>query len=201
MNKPAYLVEGDLEQKFIQNICQGSPVQKINCNGDETSLDAIAKRVGSLGRLLHKRHSPLIVVFDREGRSETSEEIEIALAEKLKSEKLEVPVIIGVPDRNIESWILADPYSFNESANVAIPPDSNFEGKCGKASIKKILNGKSNYVETIHGVKWLKSSRAIEIQKNSPSFRRLATTLSKLECWWLKDLQLPLDVNQQSIPQ
>jgi Domain of unknown function (DUF4276) len=194
MNNPAYLVEGDLEQKFIQNVCQGAPVQKINCNGDETSLDAIAKRVGSLGRLLHKRHTPIIVIFDREGRKEESEDIELQFREKLKSENLNVPVIIGVPDRNIETWILADPEQFSASANVSNVSDQcRFEGKCGKANIKKLLKNKATYVETIDGVKWLKSSRPNEIQKNSPSFRRFAAALAKLNCWWLKELHLSLN--------
>src|ERR1044072_2910006 len=104
MTRPAYLVEGDLEQKFIQNTCPGCKVQKINCNGDDVSLEAIAKRVGSLGRFAHTRHSPLIVIFDRERRDETSEQIEAKFREILTHEQIQVPIIVGIPDRDTESW-------------------------------------------------------------------------------------------------
>jgi hypothetical protein len=84
---PAYIVEGDLEQKFIQNVCPGCSVRRLNCNGRDVSLEAIARRVGTLGRLLHKRHSPIIVVFDREGRPEPSEQIEETLRQTILAQE------------------------------------------------------------------------------------------------------------------
>jgi len=193
MNKPAYLVEGDLEQKFVQNICPNSPVKKINCNGDSTSVEAIAKRVGTLGRLLHKRYAPLIVVVDREGREQSAKDLQAALAGELALEKLDVPVIIGIPDRNIESWILADYQMFLQSAELkAAGPNPSFEGHNGKSVIKKALGEGKTYVETIHGVSWLKSARPALMAKHSPSFNRFFSALAGLECWWLKQLHLPL---------
>jgi hypothetical protein len=193
MNRPGYLVEGDLEQKFIQQICPGHPVQKINCNGNQTSIEAIAKRVGTLGRLLHKRCSPLVVVFDREGREESAEDIGRQFEHSLAQEKIDVPVIIGIPDRNIESWILADYPTFLVSAGLPqSSPVLSFEGRNGKSSIKNALGTGKSYVETIHGVAWLKAARPSTMQTNSPSFRRLFAALAALDCWWLKQLQLPL---------
>jgi len=55
-----------------------------------------------LGRLLHKRHSVLVVVFDREGRTESSENIKLVFIQILKAEGIQIPVIIGIPDRDIE---------------------------------------------------------------------------------------------------
>jgi Domain of unknown function (DUF4276) len=199
MNKPAYLVEGDLEQKFVQNTCPGSPVKKINCNGERTSLEAIAKRVETLGRLLHKRHSPLIVVFDREGREESSENLEKTFLEVLAQEKIDVPVIVGIPDKNLEAWILADYEMFLQSAKLgASTPISDFEGRNGKSVIKQLLGDGKSYVETIDGVAWLKAARPDVMQKYSPSFNRLFSALSNLDCWWLKSLELPLTANTDS---
>jgi hypothetical protein len=193
MIKPAYLVEGDLEQKFVQNVCPGCPVQKINCNGETTSLEAISKRVGTLGRLLHKRHSPLIVVFDREGREESAENLEKAFRKVLVQEQIDVPVIVGIPDRNIEAWILADYEMFLQSSGSAASSlITSCEGRNGKSVIKQTLADGKAYVETIDGVAWLKAARPAVMQQHSPSFNRLFSTLSNLDCWWLKDLQLPL---------
>jgi len=200
MSKPAYLVEGDLEQKYIQSTCPGCPVKKINCNGIATSIDAIAKRVGTLGRLLHKRFSPLIVIFDREGREESAEHLERTFREVLSQEKIDVPVVVGIPDRNVETWILADYEMFLQSAKMeASSPLSPFEGRNGKSIIKQTLGEGKSYVETIDGVAWLKAARPAVIQECSPSFNRLFSALSDLECWWLKQLQLPLAEHADAI--
>jgi hypothetical protein len=201
MNKPAYLVEGHLEQKFIQNICPGCPVRKINCNGDDTNIEAIAKRVGTLGRLLHKRYSPLVIVFDREGREKSSEELEKAFKEILAQEKIDVPVIVGIPDRDIEAWILADYEMFTQSAGLGtITPFSTFEGRKGKSVIKQALCYGKSYVETIDGVAWLKAARAAVMKEHSPSFKRLLTALFELDCWWLRELEFGLTINLDSTP-
>ena len=193
MINPAYLVEGDLEQKFIQNVCPGYPVRKINCNGDDVSLEAIGKRVGTLGRLLHKRHSPLVVVFDRERRAEPAQSIEVRLGEILKQEDIQVPVLIGVADRHIENWILADYEMFAQSARLSKKLlVESFEGKKGKSALKKALGRNRSYVETIDGVAWLRSARPAVIAQNSPSFRRLAEALVGLQCPWLNQCQLGL---------
>lgn len=197
MNRPGYLVEGDLEQKFIQNVCPGCPVRKINCNGKTTSIQAIAKRVGTLGRLLHKTCSPLIIVLDRENREQSSEQMEKELGAAIEQEKIDVPVVLGIPDRNIESWILADNEMLFQVAGIVtktVPPFC--EGKNGKSLIKHALCGGRTYVETIDGVQWLKAARPAVMQKNSPSFSRFFSALSELDCRWLKQLELPLTANQ-----
>lgn len=193
MIKPAYLVEGDLEQKFIQSICPGFVVQRINCNGRRTSIEAIAKRVGSLGRLLHKRCSVLIVVFDREAREKGVEALENEFLEALVEEKIDVPVIVGIPDRNVEAWILADSEMFLQSSRISGDIKISIsEGQNGKSIIKKALGDGRNYVETIDGVAWLKAARPEIMRANSVSFSRLFSRLSGLECRWLKQLQLGL---------
>lgn len=191
MIKPAFLVEGDLEQNFIQITCPGVPVQKIGCNGDSVTIEAIAKRVGTLGRLLHKRCSVLIVIFDREQRIETALQIETAFIAALKNEGIQVPVIVGIPDRDIESWILADPEAFAQSARITVPDFTiPIDGTKGKTQIKKLIGTGRSYVETIDGVRWLKSCRASEMKSKSHSFGRFAASLKDLSCWWLNDRQL-----------
>lgn len=191
MSNPGFLVEGDLEQKFIQNICPKSPVRKINCNGDDVSIEAIARRVGTLGRLLQKRWRPLIVVFDREQRYASGTEIETQFREALDREDLKVPIIVGIPDRDTETWILADPERFALSAGIQISAISQaYEGKKGKTEIKKLLHGRRGYVETIDGVSWLKQARPVTMKRNSPSFAHFAAALDDLRCWWLQEEHL-----------
>ena len=191
MIKPAFLVEGDLEQKFVQNTCPGCPVQKINCNGDDVSVASIAKRVGTLGRLLHKKHSPLVVVFDREKRTDSPDEIESLFRKELQAEDIQVPVIVGIPDRDIENWILADLEVFQQAIGANPGDDKTiYEGQKGKTIIKKQLGQGRSYVETIDGVAWLKSCRPDIMSKNSFSFAKFAEALSGISCWWLKQHHL-----------
>lgn len=192
MTKPAYLVEGDLEQKFIQSTCIGCVVRKINLNGENVSIQAIAKRVGTLGRLLHKRSSPIIVVFDRENRKESVEEIEDLFNKCISSENIDVPIILGIPDRNLENWILSDYDMISEQfPDFKVTGDlSGYEGKNGKAIIKKLF-GSEKYIETIHGVQLLKSTRSSIIYKNSQSFSRFYSALN-VRCQWLQQSSLPV---------
>jgi hypothetical protein len=43
MNRPAFLVEGKMEQLIVQSLCQGAPVRLINCNGDNVALGSVCK--------------------------------------------------------------------------------------------------------------------------------------------------------------
>jgi hypothetical protein len=53
MSNPAYLIDGHLEKKVIQQICPGAIVRILQCNGRDVSLQAIANRVASHCRLFH----------------------------------------------------------------------------------------------------------------------------------------------------
>ena len=191
-SKPAFLVEGSLEQKFIQQICPNCPVQKINCNGEDVCLDSIAKRVGTLGRLLHKRFSPIIVIFDREMRKETSDQLRDQFKKAIAHEKIQVPIIVGIPDRDIEAWILSDFEFFAQAAGIdreLLTP--SYEGQKGKTVIRGLIGAKRKYIETVDGVTWLKSCRATVMAQNSQSFQNLFRGLRRISCWWLDQQDLP----------
>jgi len=192
MNNPAFLVEGDLEQKFVQNVCPKSPVRRINCNGKTVEISEIAKRVGTLGRLLHKRYSPLVVVFDREKRPESCEDIERIFRTSLEQEDIDVPVLVGIPDRDIENWILADFEIFVNVTKIEKPTAKiHFEGKKGKSEIRKLLPPNKTYVETIDGVSWLRRCRPTKMIC-SASFDRFAKVMKEIPCWWLSENKFEL---------
>ena len=192
MSKPAFLVEGDLEQMFVQNVCPKVPVQKIGLNGESVSLAAIAKRVGTLGRLLQKKgYRPLVIVFDRERRSVTCQEIEEDLRTHLVAEDITTELIIGIPDRDIENWILADHEMFATCTGAnSSDCEGPFEGAKGKAKIRELLPKGGSYVETIEGVAWLKKCRPRQMAARSASFSRFAEALRGLGCWWLQPASL-----------
>ncbi len=185
-NKPAFLVEGRMEKLIVESLCPGSAVRIINCNGDEVSLEAIAKRIGSLSRLIQNRFSPIIVIIDREARDAPSSKIRRDLSALLTQEHINVPIVVGVPDRMIENWILADAGTFatiiNRKSNAI---SESFEGTAGEARLKELLPDNITYVKTIQGVEWFKSCDADTICQNSASFREFANAIADVKCPWL----------------
>jgi hypothetical protein len=193
MNKPAFLVEGAMEQQIVQDLCPGAAVRLLNCNGDQVALAAIASRVGTLARLLQKRFSPIFVVFDRERRAATTTQLRVELQKLVAQERISVPIVIGIPDRMIENWILADLESLSRAARIErtlFTPA--FEGTCGEAKLKEMLPKDSVYVKTINGVRWFANGNPEVMKQNSPSFREFAEALSPVACRWLAQKRLVL---------
>lgn len=183
MNEPAFLVDGNLEQRFIQNVCPNKKVRILNCNGEQVSISAIAKRIATQYRLLIKKCSPIIVVIDRESRDETPHQICSELYRYLSEENISDNLIIGVADRMIENWILADKKNISKFANIAEDSIPNIEGKHGKGFIKNII---PDYNETTTGVELLKKSNPHRML-NSESFKNFFDSIyDKIDCWWLK---------------
>lgn len=189
MTKIGFLVDGQMEQDVIQALCPGSPVRRINCNGDAVAVAAIAKRVASLARLMQRRCKKLIVVFDREKRKESSIALEQEFMACLKDEGFEGNITAVVADRCTENWILADSSSL--ATHLAVHPEricGPFESKNGVSEMRKILPRGKKYEKIIDGVRWLCMANPRTVAKNSESFRRLYDILKPLDCVWLNSL-------------
>jgi hypothetical protein len=169
----AFIVDGLTEKKIIQRLCQGSVVRTTGLNGKDVALNAIAKATYSLIRLFRDRHYPVIIVVDREGRSEPSEWIEQELTRLLvKLGANQQDLIISCPDRMIENWMLGDPKYFHEIYDVelALP----HEGQHGKKEIRRLLKQKKiSYHETTLGVEIFTTIDPRAVASNSESFARL----------------------------
>lgn len=172
-----------MEQRFITQVCKGQPVRRIGCNGDQVSMAGMAKHLAPLLRLLENRY-PRVVFFDRERRDESC----VELAEQLlvELEKYEVSVenlVIGVADRTIENWILADS-GLPETVDCLSAGTSNIEGQFGKSLMRNAMNASSGYKETTTGLMLLKSMRPSVARINSESLSHFLDQLD-FPCWWL----------------
>ena len=183
MTRPAFLVDGHLEKKVVQNLCPGSVVRIINCNGDSVKLKVIAKKIASQIRLLGNRNYPIVIVIDRENRTESASQISKSLQDELAMHDLSVEIIIGVADRMIENWILADKQMLSEEFPNTINTNIPVEGSHGKNKIKKIF---PSYHETTDGVKLFLKADPIKIYRNSQSFKSFVEKINHVECNWLK---------------
>jgi len=184
MSDPAFLVDGHLEKKFIQQICPGKTVRILNCNGKDVHMSAIAERIATQCRLLKGKYYPIIIVIDRECRDESFLEIKNSLTQEVKNLQVNDQLIIAVADRMIENWIVADIATVSKYSSKVVS-HKEYDGKHGKNILTKILK---NYHETTDGVSLLVSCYASRIRANSPSFGSFYDELAENkieECWWL----------------
>ena len=183
MTRPAYLVDGHLEKTFIQRTCRRNTVVRLlQCNGEDVAVQAIAKRIVTHCRLLHGRCRPIIVVLDREGRDTSAEQLSADIIVEVQKGGVDDEIIIGVADRNIENWILADVDTVQKlypNVTLDIPSPDGFNGK---SKLRKALG---TYHETTMGVDLLLRCRSSSM-RSSPSFSRFLKKVQHLDCWWLE---------------
>lgn len=186
--KTVFIVEGELEKKFLSRQCNDKLViRKIQSNGNKVSVDCIAKMVKSILRLI-RNPGDIFVVIDREGRDETSEELEQLIHGKILAAVPGIVLSVHVADRMIENWILADGKALS-SENLEIEGVlSGFEGCGGKARIKAAFKkNNSSYSETVDGVRLLERCIPAVIAQNSASFSRFYQELLQKVgfCGWV----------------
>ncbi len=184
-NKALVLVDGDMEKKFFQAICNDIVVQKIGLNGDAVQIKAIADRVVSLFRLQNNRCEFLVVVFDRERRKEGPLELVSELRTALvacgvPSDKL----YVGCADRCTEGWIMCDLEIVAEYLNCDDP--GMIQPGQTKGCLKRACREHGlYYTETIEGVELMRKVRPSQIAEKSESFANFFGSIGD-ECWWLK---------------
>jgi len=182
MNNPAFLVDGNLEQKFIQRSCPGKTVNRINCNGEDVEVSAIVSRIATQCRLLGNKYYPIVVIIDRESRDISTEELCTQILAGLRGEGITDKLIVAASNRMIENWILADPEVVRQHPNFQKAPPAKCEGLNGKKLMKECIR---YYHETTIGVDLLLKCRASYLRKNSESFAYLYKKLPSKRCWWL----------------
>lgn len=182
MSNAAFLVDGHLEQIFIQRICPNRPVRRINCNGKNVSVVAIVARIAMQCRLLSSRYHPVIIVIDREDRDLTANEFATELLDHIRASGVNDNIIIGIADRMIENWILADHDALNQYPGKRQNIPTSCEGDHGKNIIKSCLN---HYHETTVGVELLETCKPSTMIANSPSFKSFYEQLPKNCVFWL----------------
>lgn len=172
--KLVFIVEGDLEKKFLEKQCKSHfIIRKIPSNGDSVSVVRIIAMIKAIIELINNP-GDIFVIIDREGRSETSEELEQFIFDGLVGAAPGSQFSIHVADRMIENWIIAEQrVLISENLEVEIN-SGKFEGCGGKAKLKAAFKKiDSSYSETVDGVRLLERCIPSIIAKNSPSFSRL----------------------------
>lgn len=175
----AFLVDGHTEQRFIQRICPKKTVQRINLNGSSVGASAIAKRIATQVRLWGGKYFPIIIIIDLEDRDVSHTEFADDLVAELRNQGIEDSLIVGVADRMIENWIVADAQLLGWD-DVPVVTD----GIHGAGKLKEL---KGVYDKAGDGPDLLSRARPSRIRARSPSFDALFNKLPILPgCHWLQ---------------
>lgn len=184
MTEPAFFVDGHMESRIIKKIGCNYPVRRIDTNGRDVSVEAIAKKIELLYRTLNNKNYPIIIIVDRECREINCKVFRENIEKSMEDRGLDLTQFkICVCDRMIENWILADPEMLANKYERF--KRKNYEGELGKAVIKKLFRPENPYNESTDGVNMFVEARASEMRKNSASFSVLYQYLDD-ECWWKK---------------
>ena len=181
MPSPVFLVEGQTEKLFIEQLCPGAKILRLEINGRNVAIDAIVARAASLIRLQQGRTSPSIILFDREERPEPANAIAQEFSNKLGRILPAERIVVGVADRMIENWILADWDSLRSLVPNLPQAPTTTDGLKGNVVLRRLLG---SYSKTLDGPRLLRSARATFIQLQSQSFAAFRAQLT-VPCPWL----------------
>lgn len=176
MPKPAFIVDGFTEKALVQALCPGHPIIRTNLNGRDVKITAIVQNIAVQIRLLNNRNHPIVVLVDKEQRSETAAEIVTSITDGLREAGLkDQDIRVGVADRMLENWIAAD----WQSLAGETPRPTAIEGANGSALIKRV---KGRYHKVTDGVELFLNANPVEMYRNSDSFRAFVQVLGDIEC-------------------
>ena len=178
---PAFIVDGFTEQIIIQQLCPNRPIKR-SINGKDVSLKRTAAEIVTIIRVLNNRYYPIVILTDREKRPDDFLTVATALKreidEQLTSKNIAADIRVGVADRMIENWLLADAEALDNP--LGIPTET--DGFGGKGLMKKIM---PTYSETVDGPALFFKADALKMYENSPSFKHFVNQLEDLNCPYL----------------
>lgn len=181
MSNPAFIVDGFTEFRIIQKLCPRQPVRRTDLNGRDVTIKAMALKIASIIRLLGNRYYPIVILTDKEERNINFADMSTSLRTELISAGVtDQDLRIGVADRMLESWIIAD--WFNLTGQNENEPEAT-DGMHGTSIIKRI---KGSYDKVVDGVDLFCSCDLAKIYAKSPSFRHFADQLENINCSYLQ---------------
>lgn len=171
-----------MERQFVNSNFKYIRVVPLD-NGISWSIDQICNKISTTYRALNL-NCTVIVWLDREGRTETSEQIRDQIYQALINLGAEPQNIrIMVCDRMTENVILADEKVIAELFEID-DYEYSHEGQNGKYILKEFYKNKNiNYKEMKEGVALLKRIRLDRASEKSASVARFRSDWGA-DCWW-----------------
>lgn len=185
MTRVAFIVEGQLEQRAVQKACPNQKAVLLGANGDDVAFATICDRIETHFRIFSNRHYPIIVMFDRERRKESVEEIEDAIRSELRARRIDdKQFIFYISDREFECLFLAHLGADGAFHPTGCPQTANIDGLHGTAEVKARLGSRNiRYHKTTTGLELFGKVSPSIVATKSESFRRFQRQILQY-CRW-----------------
>lgn len=177
-------VEGSMERQFLNSNFKYVRVVPVR-NGISWSKEQLAKQIVS-AYLAYDKPEEVVIWLDREGRSESAEDLRQFLIKELTSagSKPQMTHVL-VNDQMSENIILADESAIRLEFGK-LEYSYIYEGHNGKSKLKEYFKEKGiNYKEMTNGAQMLKKIRLNNSAQSSACVRSFLTTF-KRPCWWIQ---------------
>jgi hypothetical protein len=185
MAVPAFIVEGQFEQRVIQLVCPGHKVVLLGANGDDVSAPALTARIETHFRRFSNRYFPIVVIFDRERRKSTPAQIEQELRELLSIKGIDAgQFIFFISDRDIEVLFLCHIGEDGNFVDDGCPRTKQVDGLLGEGELRKRLSRVGvHYHKTTVGIEMFKRLRPSILAQKSDNFARFRSGVVEF-CRW-----------------
>lgn len=181
MERIVALVEGHLETHFVNSSYANAIVQRPFPNGDDVDLDLIIESINDQLETVGGDISKVVIMMDREGRDQSAKDIASHVGDGVSKANPNRSIYVGVSDREIENWILADEELMASSFSLK-SYKYKYEGNKGKSILRDISGGVDlGYRDK---AKILKSCVASRVASNSSSFEQFQSSFD-FEWWWI----------------
>jgi Domain of unknown function (DUF4276) len=123
----------------------------------------------------------VVIILDFEGRAMPYDDFVADLRTQIERARCPVSIVVAVPNRMIENWYLADiEFLSNQKSFLREGLRQRpFEGKNGKAELKRLMRRGTSYSETKHGPELFEILRFDVARKNSRSFDAFLSCLEQ----------------------
>jgi hypothetical protein len=182
MEKILAIVEGQTEAHFVKATYANALITRPFPNGEDVAVEVIVDAVTDTVETVCGHISKVLVLLDLEKRSVSANDFLNAILSALSQNCSGRQFYIGVADRQIETWILADVHTMRQRFD----PEYVYPGDgCGA---KKLLHKLSEGIvraprDTANLLKSCSAERALS---NSPSLRALIDQID-FEWVWAKN--------------
>jgi hypothetical protein len=140
MERIAAIVEGHLEAHFMNETYPKVLVQRFLPNGDDVALDLIVEAITDQLEIIDKSVERVVILLDRERRAQPALSVVAYIRSKLINHNSKRAYYIGVTDREVENWILADTKLLTDRYNLDAYSYCG-DGRGGKGRLSEITGG------------------------------------------------------------
>jgi hypothetical protein len=160
METIAAIVEGHTEEHFVRSTYGAVLISRAIPNGRTVPAEVIVEAIVDALELIGGQITKVLILFDREGRAATAESLAQVVREGVAARCGERSLYVGVADKQIENWIIADEQEMRRRYDPSFGYSG--DGSGGKAILQRLTGVSLGPRDTAQLLKACSARRASE---------------------------------------